>query len=516
MRKAENGLSPPHPTERRDISEVRADVMLRFNFLVLAMATGMTLAAQAGQAPAVGRDGTKLYAELCAGCHGEQLQGGKGGSLVNGKWKHGGDEASLIKTITQGYPRSGMPGFAATVTPAEVLSLITFIKETATRRKEPEIHASFALPIGTQKSEEQPYRMESVAEGLDVPWSLTFLPDGRLLVTERAGRLRVIDHGKLLPEPVEGVPEVVVKDEAGLMSVVADPDFAQNQLLYLSFSDPGPDETAMTKIIRARLQDNRLEKIETVFAIPRENYQPGYVLFGGRLVVDGDYLFFSVGERGMEEKTTGQAQDLTVPNGKIHRVFRDGKIPPDNPFLSQEGAFPSIWAYGVRNPQGLARDPVTGDLWETEHGPRGGDELNRIQRGLNYGWPIITYGMNYDGTPITDKTHAPGMEQPVVNWTPSIAASEIEFYHGDRFPKWKNNLFVGSLAQQKFLRFVVKNGKVVHQEELFKNLGRVRDIKTGPDGFLYVALELVGEPGRIVRLVPPEAETEANDTTSNQ
>ncbi|MEO7599953.1 MAG: PQQ-dependent sugar dehydrogenase, partial [Opitutus sp.] len=218
------------------------------------------------------------------------------------------------------------------------------------------------------------------------------------------------------------MPKVVLKDEAGLMCVVADPEFAENHTLYLSFSDPGDDESsAMTKIIRAQLNEGGLENIETIFALPREQYQKSFVLFGGRMTVSGPYLFFSVGERGMEEAATGQAQDLTKPVGKIHRVFRDGTIPKDNPFIGNGGAWPSVWAYGVRNPQGLTIDPRNGDVWETEHGPRGGDELNRIQRGKNYGWPIITSGMNYDGTPISDKTEAPGMEQPVINWTPSIA-----------------------------------------------------------------------------------------------
>jgi aldose sugar dehydrogenase len=300
---------------------------------------------------------------------------------------------------------------------------------------------------------------------------------------------------------------VVVKDEAGLMSVVADPDYARNGWIYFSFSDPGPKRgTAMTKIIRARLRGWELVDHEVIFSLPPEKYPPGYVLFGSRLVFDGDYLFFSVGVRGLEEKASNDAQDLALPNGKIHRVFHDGKIPLDNPFAHTPGAWPSIWAYGVRNPQGLARDPRDGALWESEHGPRGGDELNHIERGKNYGWPVITYGMNYDGTPITDKTEAPGMEQPIVNWTPSIAVSEIEFYTGDKFPRWKNQLFVGSLAAQKFLRLVVDGAHVTHTEELFSGLGRVRDIKTGPDGFIYVALELIGKPGRIIRLVPADSD----------
>lgn len=447
-----------------------------------------------------GRDTGRLYAQFCANCHGAHLEGGKGASLLPGKLKHGSDDESLRRSIREGYPSGGMPSFAPAFSAAETNGLVAFIREVATREADPQATSSQPLPTGVQSSEEHAYRFETVVEGLDVPWSLSFLPDGRILVTERVGRLRVIENGKLNPEPVADIPRVVVKDEAGLMSVVAAPDLARDPWVYLSFSDPGEGDKAMTKLIRGRLRDNRLVDQQTIFSLPPEKYPSGYVLFGSRLVFDGDYLFFSVGERGQ----TGEAQKLATPNGKIHRVFRDGKIPPDNPFVSTPGAVPSIWAFGVRNPQGLARDARTGELWESEHGPRGGDELNHIRGGRNYGWPAITYGINYDGTPVSDKTEAPGMEQPVLHWTPSIATSEIEFYTGDRFPKWKNQLFLGSLAQQKFLRIVLDGDRAVHVEELFHNFGRVRDIKTGPDGLLYVALELIGKPGKIIRLVPAD------------
>lgn len=472
-------------------------------FLVMAGVAG-----QVAGAPAPKRDVTKLYAENCSGCHGPNMEGGKGGSLVDGTWRHGGDDASLLKSIRDGYASSGMPAFAHTITDAETHALITLIRETATRRVDPARGEENALPLGPQQSEEHRYQIEIVADGLEVPWSMAFLPDARILVTERGGQLRVISpQGALQPAPIAGVPKPLVKDESGLMSVLVDPDFPENQLIYLSYSDAGLDDSsAMTKIVRAELQDGRLEKMQTVFEMPREQYQKSFVLFGGRMVIQGPYLFFSVGERGMEEGATGQAQNLDVPMGKIHRVFRDGSVPPDNPFAFRASAWKSIWAYGVRNPQGLAIDPRNGDLWETEHGPRGGDELNHIEKGKNYGWPVITSGVNYDGTPISDKTEAPGMEQPVINWTPSIAVSEIEFYRGDKFPKWKNNLFIGSLAQQKFIRVVLSDGHEVHREEVFSGLGRVRDIKTGPDGCLYLALELIGKPGRIVRLVPADDE----------
>ncbi len=474
--------------------------MIFFRLVLLAN----LVAAAGGSAAPPGRDAGKIYAELCANCHGEKLGGGKGPNLLGGTWKHGGDDASLARSIRDGFPSQGMPSFAKAVNPAETEALVAFLHEIATRKIDPAPTNDLPLPDGVQQSEEHAYRFETVAEGLDVPWSMTFLPDGRMLVTERAGRLRLVDRRGLRPEMIGGLPPVVVKDEAGLMSVVADPDFAREPWVYLSFSDPGPNDTAMTKLVRARLRDFELVEPQTVFSIPRERYPKGYVLFGSRLVFDGDYLFFSVGVRGLEEETTKSAQDLALASGKIHRVFHDGKIPPDNPFVHTPGAVASIWAYGVRNPQGLARDPRDGALWETEHGPRGGDELNRIARGKNYGWPLVTFGMNYDGTPISDKTEAPGLEPPVMHWTPSIATSEIEFYTGDKFPRWKNQLFLGSLAQQKFLRLVLDGGRVTHVEEVFKDHGRVRDIKTGPDGLLYVALELIGKPGRIVRLVPAD------------
>ncbi|MBS0632106.1 MAG: PQQ-dependent sugar dehydrogenase [Verrucomicrobia bacterium] len=450
-----------------------------------------------------GRDAGALYAQLCANCHGAQLEGAKAPSLRTDQLKHGRDDEAMLRGIRDGYPSNGMPAFAKTFSEAELRGMVAYLHEAATRAVDPHLQASHPLPTGTQHSEEHAYRIEAVAEGLLVPWSISFLPDGGILVTEREGRLRLIENGKLKPEPITGVPKVAVRDEAGLMSVVADPDFARDPWVYLSFSDPGDEEgTAMTKLIRARLRGNALVDQQTIFALPREQYQKSYVLFGSRLVFQGDYLFFSVGVRGMETDVSLHAQDLTVPMGKIHRVFRDGRIPPDNPFVDQPGAWPSIWARGVRNPQGLAVDPRTGHLWESEHGPRGGDELNVIKRGANYGWPLVTYGINYDGTPISDKTEAPGMEPPVKHWTPSIATSEIEFYTGDRFPQWKNNLFLGSLAEQTLYRFVIDNDQVTHEEILFKNIGRIRDIKTGPDGLIYIALERVGRPGAVIRLVP--------------
>jgi glucose/arabinose dehydrogenase len=338
-----------------------------------------------------------------------------------------------------------------------------------------------------------------VVEGVETPWSVAFLPDGRMLVTEKAGRLRIVDKGKLLPAPVSGTPTVWSKGQGGLLDVAVHPDYAKNGWIYLSYSDPGPDGSAMTAIVRGKLRDGQWVEQQQIYKAPVELYRTGDVHFGSRFVFDGKgHLFFSIGERGRGP----DAQDVSRPNGKVHRINEDGTIPKDNPFVGKDGALATIWTYGNRNPQGLAQHPATGELWEAEHGPRGGDELNRLQPGRNYGWPVITYGMNYNGTPMTDETARQGMEQPVTYWTPSIAICAIDFYRGKAFPQWKDNLFVGALAFQEVRRLVLENGKVTHQEVLFKNVGRVRDVVSGPDGSIYVAFN---QPDRIARIAPAKA-----------
>jgi len=278
--------------------------------------------------------------------------------------------------------------------------------------------------------------------------------------------------------------------------VAVHPDYATNGWIYLSYSHPGPDASAMTWVMRAHLKGDALVDQETLFAPPVELYRSGPVHFGSRFVFDGKgYLFFTIGERGQKD----DAQDLTRPNGKVHRIREDGRVPEDNPFVKTAGALPTIWSYGHRNPQGLARNPVTGELFDAEHGPRGGDELNRVEPGKNYGWPIITYGMNYDGTPITDLTAKEGMQQPVLHWTPSIAVCAIDFYVGDRFPRWRNDLLVSALAAEDLRRLRIEGGRVTKQEVLFKGIGRIRDVVVGPDGLVYLALNV---PDRIARLVP--------------
>ncbi len=356
-----------------------------------------------------------------------------------------------------------------------------------------------AEPIASEKAR---FQAETVVEGLKNPWAAAFLPDGRILVTEREGRLRIVENGKLLPDAVTGIPEVWAKGQGGLLDVELHPDFKSNGWIYLSYSDPKP-EGSMTKIIRGRLKENAFVDQEVIFEAPRSEYSSGGAHFGNRMEFDGKgYLFFTIGDRGGPTNPNNNAQKLSNHIGKTLRIHDDGRIPEDNPFVGKEGAVPAIWSYGNRNAQGLRFDERTGLLWESEHGPRGGDEINIIRKGLNYGWPIVTYGINYSGKPITDKTEAEGMEPPVLQWTPSIAVAGIDFYHGDKFPAWKGNLFATALAHQKVVRMEIDDkNKVTHQEILLEGKGRIRDIRTPEDGFIYLVYD---EPGKLVRLVPAE------------
>jgi glucose/arabinose dehydrogenase len=290
------------------------------------------------------------------------------------------------------------------------------------------------------------------------------------------------------------------------MEVAVHPDYADNGWIYLAFADGWRDEAGdddkprvrtLTAVVRGRIRDHRWVDQEWIWKGDRAYYTSAGIHFVTRIVFDRGHVFFVIGERdGWHE-----AQDLTRPNGKIFRLHDDGRVPRDNPFVDDPECVPGIWSYGHRNPQGLDLDPRDGSLYSTEHGPRGGDELNLVLKGHNYGWPVITYGMNYDGTPITAQTSRPGMDQPVIHWTPSIAACGLDFYTGDKFPGWKNDLFAGALRPEEVRRLRIRDQKVVEQEVILKNLGRVRDVADGPDGFIYV---LLNSPDSIIRLVPAE------------
>ena len=311
-----------------------------------------------------------------------------------------------------------------------------------------------------------------------------------------------MEKGKLAARPLLGLPVVDTASQAGLFDVLPHPDHARNGWVYFAFSDPRKDAegkpVSLTRIIRGRIKDGAVVDQETVYQARPEHYlKSGGVHFGGRLAFDRDgFLYFTIGDRGQGP----HAQDITRPNGKVHRIHDDGRVPADNPFAKNPEACATIWSYGHRNPQGLAFQPGTGDLFDLEHGPRGGDEVNLVRKGLNYGWPVISYGMNYDGTTLTELTVKEGMEQPLAYWVPSIAPCGANFYAGDLFPKWRDHLFVATLAAQELRRLEVSGGKVVAQEILFKDLGRIRHIVAGPDGALYALL-----PERVARLAPPSA-----------
>jgi aldose sugar dehydrogenase len=349
------------------------------------------------------------------------------------------------------------------------------------------------------------YRVVTVADGLVQPWSIAFLPDGDALITERPGRLRVLRRGKLLPEAVEGVPAVFHSSQGGLLEVMPHPDFASNRVIYLTFSKPGAtDSKATTALVRGRFEGTRLTDVEQLFEAVTE----GRNHFGGKIAFDRNgYLFLTLGDRQVPPQgnlETHPAQDLSNHHGKIVRLHDDGRVPTDNPFVNRAGARPEIWSYGHRNVQGLAIHPETGDLWTNEHGPQGGDELNRIQPGRNYGWPVIGFGVNYQtGLAIHAGTHREGMEQPAHVWVPSIGISGLMFYTGNRFPEWRGNLFVGGMARHRLARLTLDGQRVVSEETLVPQMGRIRDVRQGPDGDIYLVTDnREGKPTPILRMEP--------------
>lgn len=342
-------------------------------------------------------------------------------------------------------------------------------------------------------------KVDTVAKGLDMPWASALLPNGDLLVTERTGRLRLVHNGVLDPEPIKGIPPVYYKGQGGLLDINLHPDYKNNGWIYISYSSPkkegeaGDDEGANTALMRGKLKGHELVEIQQLFkAIPNVK---GGNHFGGRIVFNDGYVFLSLGERGQKENS----QNLSKDQGKVVRLFEDGKIPTDNPFVKTPDARPEIWTYGHRNPQGLVLNPTTKVLWEHEHGPQGGDELNIIEKGKNYGWPLITYGIDYDNSIISKDSVREGMEQPVIFWKPSIAPCGVTFINNPKFKEWNGDLLVGSLKFMYIQHLTVKGNKVTAKEIIFDKLGRVRDVRQGHDGNIYVVLE---NSGKVVKISP--------------
>ena len=361
------------------------------------------------------------------------------------------------------------------------------------------------------KSAFHDYRVVTVADGLIQPWSIAFLPGGDTLITERPGRLRILRQGKLLPQAVEGIPKVFHSGQGGLLEVMPHPNFASNRLLYISYSKPGAtDSDSRTALIRGRFENDRLTQVQEIF----DAVSKGRGHYSGKIAFDKNgHLFLSLGDRQVPPEGNLEAhpaQDLSNHHGKIVRLHDDGRVPADNPFVNRAGARPEIWSYGHRNVQGLAIHPETGDLWADEHGPQGGDELNLIQPGKNYGWPVIGYGVNYQtGLAIHSGTHRQGMEQPIRVWVPSIGISGLMIYNGDRFPQWRGNLFIGGMAGQQLSRLTLNGQRVINEETLVPQRGRIRDIRQGPDGYIYLVTDdRDGKPTPVLRVEPVERSTE--------
>lgn len=354
------------------------------------------------------------------------------------------------------------------------------------------------------KSSVHDYRVVPVVDGFVNPWGLAFVPGGDLLVTERPGRLRLVRGGKLLPTPVSGVPAVVAAGQGGLLDVVVHPNFAQNRYVYLTYSKQ-VNGGSTTALHRAKLVNDALVEGQDIFVADTRG-RPGH--FGSRVAFDGKgHLFMTVGDRQAPPEgdlPAHPAQDLSTHQGKVLRLMEDGTVPKDNPFVGRSGAKPEIWSYGHRNPQGLVVHPTTGAVWATEHGPQGGDELNLVEAGKNYGWPVVGFGVNYGpGRAIHASTMAPGMENAKHVWVPSIATSGLMVYTGDKFPAWKGSVFAGGLAGQRVARLTLDGARADLADNLARNLGRVRDVRQGLDGFVYVVLDdQQGKPTGIVRLEP--------------
>lgn len=367
----------------------------------------------------------------------------------------------------------------------------------------------------TYQSAHHDYKVVSVAEDLVQPWSMAWLPNGDMLITEKPGRLRLVRNGQLLPEAIPGTPEVLYKGQGGLFEVVPHPNFSDNQWVYLTFAKPNAneiDDGSTTAIARGRLEDDRLTNVVELFAAQAS----GFGHYGGKLVFDGEgHMFLTLGDRqdfsfgDREALMAHSAQDRSNHQGVIVRLNDDGTVPDDNPFVGVDGVLPEIWSYGHRSPQGLAIHPITGDLWESEHGPQGGDELNLIEPGNNYGWPVVGRGVNYGafGRPIHVGISEEGMTSPTNFWVPSIATSGLMIYSGDKFPMWVGDIFSGGLIGEQLARVHLDDEyrNVVMEETLAYDMGRIRDVRQGPDGYIYLAIsDRQAGPSPIVRLEPAD------------
>lgn len=431
-----------------------------------------------------------IWAKYCSGCHGEQME-----AFADRQWKNGNSDSALLASINNGNAEKGMPPFAATFSDAEKKELVAYIQGGIKNAGKYITQEKMTSPI--VKTANNTFKLDTIFGGIKNPWSMDFLPDGEMLVTDRAGKLFLV-KANMDKQEIAGVPEVRAAGQGGLFDIKIDPAYPTNSTVYLSYAKAVTSDSGLVKttaVVKARLEGTMLKDVKEIFEA--KPYQKTEYHYGGRLEFGKDgYLYVTVGDRGKHFVTS---QSLDNDGGKVHRIKTDGSIPADNPFVKVKGASASVYSIGHRNPQGMAMHPLTGDIWSNEHGPRGGDEVNIVKPGKNYGWPVITWGLNYDGTVLSKLTSKPGMEQPILYWVPSIAPSGMSFVKGKKYKGWENALLVGSLRFKYLNVCYLQGNKIVKEETVMKNVGRVRDVRMGPDGFVYVIVE---DPGYVFRLTP--------------
>jgi len=472
--------------------------------------------------------GETLYATYCATCHGRQ---GQGDGTMGAEFEvrpanfhlpafQQQTDGAIFWKIAEG--RGPMPAYKASLTDEQRWQLVAYLRkiydaknnvkpEDAINRYlpvedftiDPALHSDYVpLPAAVRnaiQSEELVIMADTVISGIELPWGMAFLPDNTILITERSGKLLRVKNGKLQADPIGGdVPK-------GLRDIKLHPHFETNKFVYLTYYiEPTETDGGYTVLMRGRLEGDKLVNGEELYRAGP--FKEGGETYGSRITFDpAGYLYMTVGQRTIDDRHRWlTVQDKTNPSGKVMRFHDDGRIPADNPFVDSVGALPEIYTYGHRQPQGLTTDPKTGAVWETEHGEMGGSELNRLTAGGNFGWPLVTFSRNYDGTLISEDTARAGMVSPAAHYMPSIAPSGFDFVYGDRYPGWDGNIFIGAMVQGRLSRTVLKEGKAVHDERLLENIGRIRDVKYGPDQFLYLVIEdkQIKNNSRIVRLIP--------------
>lgn len=435
-----------------------------------------------------------LYQEFCATCHGETMEGGNGPSLVDDVWVYGDDDASIAKMIRVGTGEETMPGFSEALSEDQIRSLVVAIRETRARPVMRTARRRASAVDGVYRTREATFALAEMYSDSGTIWDVVHLPDRSMLMSFREGALkRRNPEGEVTI--IAGTPKTHVILDLGYFDIALHPDFERNGWIYVAYVVPptsAPDaRKTMTRVIRGRIVGNAWTDEQTIFEARPEHREQGITRFGCRFLFDEGYLYFSIGDGG-----NGMVSQSPVsPLGKVYRVFDDGSIPNDNPYVGVPDAYEQIWTLGQRNVQGFALRRETQSIYSSEHGPRGGDELNIVRKGVNYGWPIITHGIDYDGSPVSELTAKEGMEQPVVHWTPSIAVSGLEFYYGKEFPSWHGDLIVTALAGEHVRRVVFDGESVVDQEVLIGDVGRVRSVTLDPEGRLLLVTNTVAMGG---------------------